>query len=125
MAFQTEYSFTLPRGYVDADGNLHKKGIMRLATAADEIHPMRDSRVQQNPSYLTVVLLSRVIKELGDLSSIDTNVIENLFTTDLNYLQEFYSRINQLENPNLKVNCPHCEKDFEVDFDFLGEQLGL
>lgn len=125
MAFQTEYQFTLPRGYVDKEGNLHKKGIMRLATAADEIHPMRDSRVQQNPSYLTIVLLSRVITELGHLARIDTNVIEQLFTTDLNYLQEFYSRINQLENPNLKVNCPHCEKDFEVDFDFLGEQLGL
>lgn len=125
MALQTEYIFTLPKGYVDKEGNLHRQGIMRLATAADEIHPMRDSRVQQNPSYLTIVLLSRVVTELGKLPKIDTGVIENLFTADLNYLQEMYSRINQLENPNVKVSCPHCEKEFEVDFDFLGEQLGL
>ena len=123
MAFQTEHEFTLPRGYVDKEGNLHKKGIMRLATAADEILPMKDRRVQQNPSYLTIVLLSRVIVMLGDLENIDTNVIENLFTVDLAYLQEMYTRINQLDNPNVKVKCPHCEKDLEVSLDFLGEQV--
>lgn len=123
MAFQTEYEFTLPRGYVDSEGNLHKKGVIRLATAADEILPMRDPRVQQNPSYLTIILLSRVIIKLGTLASIDTSIIENLFTVDLAYIQEFYTRINQLENPNIKVNCPHCGKDFEVNVDFLGEKL--
>ena len=121
MAFQTEYEFTLPRGYVDKEGNLHKKGIMRLATAADEIVPMRDNRVQQNPSYLTIVLLSRVITKLGDLKSLDTSIIENLFTLDLGYLQEFYSRINQLENPDVDVTCPNCSERFGVSMDFLGE----
>ena len=121
MAFQTEYEFTLPRGYVDKEGNLHKNGIMRLATAADEISPMRDPRVQQNPSYMTIVLLSRVITKLGNLSSINTSVIESLFTVDLGYLQELYTRINQLENPNIKVKCPHCEEEIEVSMDFLGE----
>ncbi|MCT4593109.1 MAG: phage tail assembly protein [Anaeromicrobium sp.] len=124
MTFQTEYEFTLPRGYVDKEGNLHKKGIMRLATAADEIVPMRDPRVQQNPSYLTIVLLSRVITNLGTLSKIDTGVIENLFTVDLGYLQELYSRINQLENPNIRVTCPHCSERFDVSMDFLGESVG-
>lgn len=121
MVFQTEYEFTLPRGYVDSEGNLHKKGIMRLATAADEIIPMKDPRVQQNPSYLTIVLLSRVITKLGTLTTIDTSTIENLFTADLGYIQDFYSRINQLQNPNIKVNCPHCGREFEVNVDFFGE----
>ncbi|WP_432666844.1 phage tail assembly protein [Wukongibacter baidiensis] len=125
MVFQTEYEFTLPRGYVDKEGNLHKKGIMRLATAADEIVPMRDARVQQNPSYLTIVLLSRVITSLGTLNSIDTSVIENLFTIDLGYLQELYGRINQLDNPNINMTCPHCDKRFEVSMDFLGESVDL
>lgn len=122
MPFQTEYEFTLPRGYVDRDGNLHKKGVMRLATAADEILPLRDPRVQQNPSYLSVILLSRVITKLGDLRHIDTRVIEGLFTVDLSYLQEFYSRINQLDNPNYEINCPNCSHNFEIPLDFLGEK---
>ena len=123
MAFQTEYEFTLPRGYIDSEGNLQKKGIMRLATAADEILPMRDPRVQQNPSYVTIVLLSRVILKLGDLNEINTSMIEDLFTVDLAYLQELYTRINQLENPNINITCPHCGKEFEVDMNFLGENL--
>lgn len=120
--FQTEYEFTLPRGYVDKEGNLHKKGVMRLATAADEIIPLKDRRIQQNPGYLTIVLLSRVIISLGTLPEINTYVIENLFTVDLAYLQELYTRINQLENPNIKVLCPHCNKEVEIDLNFLGEQ---
>ena len=124
MAFQTEHRFVLPRGFVDREGNLHREGTMRLATAADEILPMRDPRVQQNPSYLTLVLLARVITDLGDLKIIDTNVIENLFTADLNYLQEFYSQINQLDKASISVVCPHCQGEVEVDLDFLGEQLG-
>lgn len=121
MAFQTEFSFELPRGYVDEHGNLHKKGKMRLATAADEILPMRDQRVQQNPGYLTVIMLSRVLSKLGDLKSIDTKVIEQLFTTDLAFLQTFYQQINEFENPNIKTTCPKCEHAYEVPLDFLGE----
>ncbi len=125
MAFQTVFEFTLPRGYVDSEGTLHKEGKMRLATAADEITPLRDSRVQQNPSYLTILLLSRVITELGALEVIDTSVVENFFTADLGYLQELYNRINQFADANITVKCPHCEDDFEVSMDFLGENVDL
>lgn len=123
MAFQTEFSFELPKGYVDEHGNLHKKGRMRLATAADEILPMRDPRVQQNPGYLTIIMLSRVITKLGDLPAVDTKVIEQIFTSDLAFLQAFYQRINELQNPNIKTQCPQCDHTFEVPMDFLGESI--
>ncbi|ATW88975.1 hypothetical protein halTADL_2228 [Halohasta litchfieldiae] len=93
-ALQTEHEFTLPQGYVDDDGTLHKEGRMRLATAADEIKPLKDPRVQSNSSYLTVVLLSRVVTELGDLETVDPDVIESLFVTDLEFLQSLYEQIN-------------------------------
>jgi hypothetical protein len=94
MAFQTEVEFTLPKGYLDGEGVLHKSGVMRLATAADEILPLKDPRVQQNPAYLTIIVLARVIIKLGSLSSVNTTVIENLFASDLNYLQRLYERLN-------------------------------
>jgi len=121
MAFQTEFEFTLPKGYIDESGNLHKKGTMRLATASDEILPMRDPRVQQNPGYLTIVLLSRVITRLGDLRTIDTRVIESLFTADLSYLQELYRKINELGTARIKAQCPNCEHEFEVEISSLEE----
>jgi hypothetical protein len=121
MTFQTEFEFTLPKGYVDSEGNLHKKGIMRLATAADEILPLKDPRVQSNPAYLTVILLSRVISRLGDLHVIDTKVIENLFASDLAYLQDFYSRTNESGTSKTKVVCPKCEHIFEHEVDYQGE----
>ena len=95
--FQTEVEFTLPKGYLDATGILHRRGVMRLATAADEILPLRDPRVQQNQAYLAVIVLARVITTLGDLPSIDTKVIEGLFASDLDYLQRLYERINSDE----------------------------
>ncbi|CAI6081392.1 phage tail assembly protein [Cohnella sp. JJ-181] len=125
MAFQTEYEFELPRGYVDDAGNLHKRGVMRLATAADEILPMRDPRVQQNASYLTVILLARVVTRLGELKHIDTKVIEKLFTADLAYLQNIYRQINDLETPKLQTICPKCDHEFEVEVDFLSVAEGL
>lgn len=93
---QTEFEFTLPKGYVDGDGNLHRKGVMRLSRAIDEITPMRDPRVKSNPAYATVIILSRVITRLGGLEEISTLVIENLFASDLSYLQKFYRQINEL-----------------------------
>jgi hypothetical protein len=93
-SFQTEIEFTLPKGYLDEHGVLHRRGIMRLATAADEILPLRDPRVQQNPAYLAIIVLARVIVRLGDLPSIDTRTIEGLFAADLDYLQRTYERIN-------------------------------
>lgn len=91
---QTEFEFTLPQGYVDEDGTVHKEGRMRLATAADEIKPLNDPKVQENSSYLTVVLLARVVTQLGTLDDVTTEVIESLFVTDLAYLQEMYERVN-------------------------------
>ena len=98
MAFQTEVEFTLPKGYLDADGTLHKDGVMRLATAADEILPLKDPRVQSNAAYLTVIVLARVITRLGSLSDVNTKVIEGPFASDLNYLQQFYERLNGAES---------------------------
>src|SRR4051794_23537105 len=94
LGFITEIDFELPKGYVDASGTLHRRGTMRLATAADEILPLRDPRVQQNPAYLAIIVLARVITRLGDVASIDTKVIEGLFASDLDYLQRTYERIN-------------------------------
>ncbi len=116
---ETEFEFELPRGYVDANGDVHRRGTMRLATAADEILPMRDQRVQQNAGYLTIILLSRVITKLGTLNSINTKVIEGLFTMDLAYLQDLYQRINMSDMPTYKVVCPHCNQQIEVPLDFL------
>ena len=93
-AFQTEVEFTLPKGYLDQHGVLHRRGVMRLATAADEILPLRDPRVQQNPAYLAIIVLARVIVKLGDLPNIDTRIIEGLFASDLDHLQRVYERIN-------------------------------
>lgn len=121
MAFQTEYEFTLPKGYVDESGNLHKKGIMRLATAADEILPMKDPRVQANPAYLTVILLSRVVTKLGDLETINPKTIESLFASDLSFLQDFYGRINGNGTGRMSAVCPKCEHQFEVEREPLGE----
>ena len=112
--FQTEFNFTLPRGFVDRDGNLHREGTMRLANAADEILPLKDPRVQQNPGYLTIILLARVITRLGSLPAVDTRVVENLFTMDLAYLQDLYQRINAMDVPTYKGICPHCGKEIEI-----------
>ena len=118
---QTEFEFTLPRGYVDSEGNLHKQGVMRLATAADEILPMRDSRVRANQAYLAVILLSRVISKLGDLSDINTKVIEGLFSADLAYLQNFYRQINEDGHAMIEATCPECNKSFAVEIGQSGE----
>lgn len=115
MAFKTEYEFTLPLGYVDKDGNVHRRGTMRLATAKDEILPLQDARVQKNRSYLIVILLSRVISRMEGISSVTPNIIEDLFAEDLRYLQTLYQQINRTGSPNVDVRCPHCKGDFQLD----------
>jgi len=117
---QTEFDFTLPIGYVDADGAVHRQGVMRLATAMDEIAPLRDLRVRSNQAYLTIILLSRVIVKLGDLPTISTGVVENLFAADLAYLQALYRRINEEGKSALPVECPECHAKYEVDLAELG-----
>lgn len=117
---QTEFEFTLPRGYVDEQGTLHREGVMRLATAMDEITPLRDPRVRNNEAYLTVVLLSRVITRLGTLRQVSTGVIENMFAADLAFLQDFYRRINEEGLIMQKCTCPNCGHEFEVEVVRLG-----
>ncbi len=112
---RTEFSFVLPRGYVDSAGVVHRDGVMRLATARDEIFPQTDPRVQQNPAYLTVILLTRTVKTLGTLPEVDSYVIENLFASDLAFLQDLYRRINQEGHTEAAVKCPSCSHEFTVD----------
>jgi hypothetical protein len=111
---QTEFEFTLPRGYVDAEGQVHRVGTMRLATALDEIAPLGDARVRTNEAYLTVILLSRVVTRLGTLPQVTTQVIEGLFSSDLAHLQDVYERLNEGAAAPLEVVCPHCGQPFRV-----------
>ena len=115
--FQTEFEFVLPKGFVDREGNLHKKGIMRLATAKDEIAPLQDHRVRNNESYMIIILLSRVISKLGDLKNVDTSTIEQLFSSDLDFLQRFYQKINSEDSSDVNIKCPHCENDIVIGLD--------
>ncbi len=110
-----EFPFELPYGFVDPDGRRHRDGAMRLATAFDEIAPLKDPRVQQNPGYILVILLSRVLTRLGSLEYINPKVIEGLFAADLTYLQDMYVRLNRSGRERMLVTCPHCEGDFEVE----------
>jgi hypothetical protein len=111
---RTEIEFKLPCGYLDAEGTLHQEGVMRRATAADEIAPLRDPRVVGNPAYLVVILLSRVVTRLGSLHTINPKVIEGLYATDLAYLQETYNDMNRLERTD-PVVCPRCGEDFRPE----------
>ena len=110
---QTEFDFTLPKGYIDGEGNLHRKGVMRLSRAMDEITPMRDPRVKSNPAYATVLILARVITRLGALDDITPATIEGFFACDLNYLQKFYRQINGLELENELSKKVEAEKNAE------------
>lgn len=118
---QTEFPFTLPRGLADADGAVHRDGAMRLATALDEIEPLKDPRVRANPGYVVIILLARVITRLGTVEHISTRTIEHLYAADLAYLQDFYERINTSGHTRLQVRCPHCDGEFEVETASLGE----
>jgi len=117
----TEHQFELPRGFVDAQGNLHREGTMRLSTAADEILPMKDPRVQALPAYLIVILLSRVVTRLGTVTPINPTVIEGLFSEDLAFLQDLYNRINGLAEHPQRVTCPRCEHAFEAQVPLGGQ----
>ena len=121
-ALRTEYPFTLPRGYVDPQGRRHRDGVMRLATARDELTTQNDPRAKQNPAYLTVLLLERTITRLGEVRDIDTFVIENLFASDLAFLQDLYRRVNQEGHTQAAVVCPQCKHEFAVDV--TGDGLG-
>ncbi len=121
MSLQTEFEFTLPNGFVDKEGNLHRNGIMRMASAKDEILPLQDPRVQRNQAYLIVILLSRVITRLGEVRDINPGVIENLFAADLAYLQNLYNQVNSNGGSVQRAVCPDCEKEFDVEISDRGE----
>jgi hypothetical protein len=112
---RTEFAFELPRGYVDGSGRVHRDGVMRLATARDELIPLRDDRVRENAAYLSVVLISRVITRLGTIEEVHPGIVEDLFASDLAFLQDFYRRINAEGHTRASVTCPACEESFAVD----------
>lgn len=118
---QTVYEFELPKGYVDANGNVHKHGKMRLATAADEIGATRDPRVLSNPSYLSVVVLSKVVTELEGVEMVTPALIEKLFTADMAFLQDMYQKVNNVEPLSIKAVCPECGCIHEVPLNFTRE----
>jgi hypothetical protein len=111
----TEYAFTLPRGYVDPSGAVHREGVMRLATARDEIEPLRDAEVRRNEGYLAVLLLSRVVTRIGGVAEVTPSVIEELYAADFDHLQRLYERLNTDGEAVGAVTCPHCAEAFEVD----------
>jgi hypothetical protein len=112
---RTEVSFTLPKGYVDTQGTLHREGTMRLATARDEIEPLREAQVRDNEAYLTVLLLSRVVTRIGDVTEVTPGMIEELFAADFDHLQRLYERLNTDGEAVGSVTCPSCSHAFEVD----------
>jgi hypothetical protein len=119
---RTEFAFELPRGYVDDAGTVHRSGAMRLATARDELIPLRDDRVRENAAFLTVVLLGRVITRIGTVTDVHAGMVEDFFASDLAFLQDFYRRINAEGHTRASVTCPHCRHDFSVDL--AGGRLG-
>lgn len=119
---RTTFEFELPRGYVDGGGTVHRSGTMRLATARDELVPLADDRVRENPAYLTVVLLARVVVRIGSVTDVHPGVIENLYASDLAFLQDLYRRVNQEGHARAAVTCPACSKEFTVDL--TGGRLG-
>ena len=119
---RTEFQFILPRGYVDSSGTVHREGVMRLATAKDEIIPLRDPRVRENEAYLTVLLLSRVITRLGRVGEVHPGIVENMFASDLAFLQDLYRRVNQEGTSQTVVTCPACSHEFTVEM--AGDRLG-
>lgn len=118
MELQTVYAFRLPRGYVDMEGTLHREGRMRLATAGDELSAMRDPRVKADESYMATTVLSKVITALGTLDSVTTQIIEGMFISDVEYLQNMYETINKVEQPQIEVVCPHCGEKFKDTINF-------
>lgn len=121
MTLQTEFEFVLPKGYIDDNGNLHREGSMRLATAMDEILPLRDPRVRNNEAYLVVILLSQVITRLGTLPKVTPALVEKFFAADIAFLQDLYQQINDMDAHLVGAVCPNCGHEFEVEFPLLGE----
>lgn len=119
MILQTEYEFTLPRGYVDEEGNIHRRGVMRLATAIDELEAAREARVRADMDHIPIILLSRVITKLEGVKCVTLKVIERLFPADYEFLQNMYETVNNVEEPSIQVQCPYCKKSFTDTLNFV------
>jgi Phage tail assembly chaperone proteins, E, or 41 or 14 len=119
----TRFDFTLPRGFLDSEGNLHRQGTMRLATAKDEVIVHKNKAAQDNEVSAAIIMLSQVITQLGDLAQVTPELLENLFSRDLAYLREFYNRVNQQGNAQIETQCPHCNHGFSTEFIMAGESL--
>ena len=117
---QTEFEFTLPRGYIDKQGRVYRNGRIRLATAHDEVEAVQHPQVQAHPAYLPLVLLARVILHLGSLETITPQLVENLFAADLSYLQDLYLRLNSTHSVLVSATCPHCTQKFQLQVAPLG-----
>ena len=117
----TEFNFTLPRGLTDTQNRVHRQGIMRLATAKDEICVQKDRKVQENSAYTALAMLSRVITRLGSLSSVTPDLLEGLVIRDIAFLKEFYNRVNQVGSAKIPAQCPHCNTEFSVELELSGE----
>ena len=117
----TEFNFTLPRGLIDSQDRVHRHGVMRLATAKDELWVQQERKVQDNPAYGTLIMLSRVISRLGSLNSVTPEQLEELVLRDISYLREFYNRINQQSNTYVPAHCPHCDTQFNARLELAGE----
>ena len=124
---QLEHDFVLPVGLLGEDGALHREGTMRLATAADEILPLQDPRVQRNGAYLTIILLSRVVTRLDGVEPVTPRTIESLFAADLAHLQDLYNVINDVEDPADRdhATCPSCGEDLAAGRERLGESVPI
>jgi hypothetical protein len=114
---RTEVPFTLPQGYTDAAGKTHRDGVMRLATARDEIEPLRDASVRSNGAYLSVLLLARTVTRLGEMGAdeVTPDLVQDLYAVDFDHLQRLYERVNTSEEVVGTVTCPACSSPFEVD----------
>jgi len=120
VTIQTEFPFTLPRGYLDSEGNLHREGVMRLATAMDEIAPLRDPRVRENQAYLVIILLASLLLGWRPALFVPTYEVENLFSGDLAFLQRLYRQVNEQNTTVVPVTCPECQTPIDVDISRLG-----
>ena len=117
----TEFAFTLPRGLIDTQNRVHRHGVMRLATAKDEILVQKEPKVQENSAYGVLVMLSRVITRLGSFNQVNSDLLEELILPDISYLRELYNRINQQGNALIPTQCPHCNTEFSVKLKLAGE----
>lgn len=111
----TEFPFTLPRGLIDAQRQVHRRGSVRLATVKDELLVQSLPSVGNNPAHKSLLMLSQVISRLRGLSLVSLDILEQLTLRDIIYLREFSNRVNQQGDIYIPTECPHCQAQFAVE----------